>query len=100
MASHRTPKKLFEALGRFIEFDEDFIGVGCGEKEEVDAGAVGAGTCGGIDRLRREGGAENFRGAVDISAAVLDLLDAFPKLLKEFSDGAIASGILGGEDFH
>src|SRR5208283_1303712 len=51
-------------------------------------------------RLQLEGVAENLRGAVDILAAVFDLLDAFPKFLKEFRDGAIAGGILGGQNIH
>src|SRR6266849_277509 len=85
-----------ESRGGFVEFDEDFAGVGGGDQEEIYAGAVGTGAGLRINRRHIEFGFQNLRGAIHVFAEIFNLLDAFAEFLQKFRDGAAARGVLAG----
>src|ERR1043166_4405884 len=84
-----------EAL--FVELDEHFGAVSRWNQEEIDLGAVGAGTFCWIDRNELELFAQDCCGAVDVGTAKLNLLDTRPLFGKESGDGAGRFGFARGE---
>src|SRR5712692_6368750 len=62
------------------------------------AGAVGARPRLRINKLLAEARAQQLRGAIDISHAVLHLLDAFAKFFQETRNRAGCAGSARGQD--
>jgi len=59
-------------------------------EEKIHAGAIGAGTRGGINGHEAESRTKKLRGAVHIAHADFDLLDAFAEFAQIAGDGAVA----------
>ena len=73
---------------QFIEFDEDLASIRRGDKEKIDPRAICPSPGFRIDRRDSEFFLQDFRGALQVGAAILHLLNALSKSGEIFCNGA------------